>query len=248
MVITVPALRELRGCREEVTAEVVEEVPLVLTFNGRQVMSAMTVPGRPADLALGYLFSEEIIEGMDEVESVMVEGQAVKVLTRDPFRAVVSRRVVISGCGGAAARIRAQHLPKITTDLTLSAETVRNRVNDLLTVVPLAATGDLFAAALVLPDAVWTAEDHGLQNAVNRLIGRRLQEGGAEPGTWLAASGRITAEIVRTCAIAGLPMLASFGRATALAIDLADRAGITLIGEVTRAGMVIYTHPERVVV
>ena len=112
MVITVPALRERRGSREEVTAEVVEEVPLVLTFNGRQIMSTMTVPGRPADLALGYLFSEQIIEGMNEVESVMVEGQSVKVLTRDPFRVVVSRRVVVSGCGGAAARIREQRLPK----------------------------------------------------------------------------------------------------------------------------------------
>ena len=247
MVITVPALRELRGCREEVTAEVVEEVPLVLTFNGRQVMSAMTIPGRPADLVLGYLFSEEIIEGMDEIESVMVEGQAVKVLTRDPFRAVVSRRVVISGCGGAAARIREQRLPKISVEMAVSAETVRTRVNDLLTVVPLAATGDLFAAALVLPDAVWTAEDHGLQNAVYRLIGRKLQEG-AGPETWLAASGRITAEIVRTCAIAGLPVLASSGRATALAVDLAERSGITLIGEVTGTVLIIYTHPERVVV
>lgn len=246
MVIGVPAIRELQGCREAVTAEVVEEVPLVLTFNGRQVMSTMTVPGRPADLALGYLVSEQIIEGMDEVESVMVEGQAVKVLTRDPFRAVVSRRVIISGCGGAAARVREQRMPKITMEMSLSPETIRTRVNDLLTAVPLAATGDLFAAALVLPDAVWTAEDHGLQNAVNRLIGRRLQEPGTDTGTWIAASGRITAEIVRTCAIAGLPVLASFGRATALAVDLADRAGITLIGEVTRAGMIIYTHPERV--
>ena len=245
MVITVPALRERRGSREEVTAEVVEEVPLVLTFNGRQIMSTMTVPGRPADLALGYLFSEQIIEGMNEVESVMVEGQSVKVLTRDPFRVVVSRRVVVSGCGGAAARIREQRLPKVTAAASLSAETIRTRVNDLLTVVPLAATGDLYAAALVMPDAVWSAEDHGLQNAVNRLIGRQLQEG-AGPGAWLAASGRITAEIVITCAIAGFPVLASFGRATALAIDLAEKTGITLIGEVTGAGMIVYTHPERV--
>ncbi|ACL16827.1 formate dehydrogenase accessory sulfurtransferase FdhD [Methanosphaerula palustris] len=246
MVIAVPALRERRGSREAVTAEVVEEVPLVLTFNGRQIMSAMTVPGRPADLALGYLFSEQIIEGMDEVESVMVEGQAVKVLTHDPFRVVVSRRVVVSGCGGAAARIREQHLPVIATAMPLSAETIRTRVNDLLVAVPLAATGDLYAAALVMPDAVWSAEDHGLQNAVNRLIGRRLQEG-AEADAWVAASGRITAEIVMTCAVAGFPVLASFGRATALAIDLAEKAGITLIGEVTGAGMIVYTHPERVV-
>jgi FdhD protein len=110
-------------------------------------------------------------------------------------------------------------------------------------------TGGLHAAGLFSPDGTLTetAEDVGRHNAVDKVIGRMLiREALPLSRHLLFVSGRTSFEIVQKAVLAGIPIVASVSAPSSLAIDLAEDAGVTLIGFVRDAGFNIYSHPMRV--
>ncbi len=102
----------------------------------------------------------------------------------------------------------------------------------------------LFSAALLSPDGrPVVSDDLGLSTALARVIGAAALAG--SPGTVAAVSHRATAELARAAVVAGIPVLATAGLVTALAVDLATRSGLCLCGLGSGGGFVCYAHPER---
>jgi len=102
-------------------------------------------------------------------------------------------------------------------------------------------------AGLVSADGVITrAEDIGRHNAIDRVIGYALRNNVDLSSSCAICSGRISSEIVRKCLIANIPVVISRGATTTLAIDIAAKTGLCVVGFVRGGKMNIYTHPERV--
>ena len=90
------------------------------------------------------------------------------------------------------------------------------------------------------------AFDIGRHNALDRLCGQALVQGIELGQSWVVSSGRISSEMVRKCLVAGIPLIASRGATTTLAVNLAGGNGLTVIGFVRGGGMNVYTNPHRV--
>ena len=127
------------------------EQAFALTVNGRNLLSVLMLPDLPDEFARGYLATEAIIPA-DEIESIMIDGATIGVLTSIPFKVLLPKRAVISGCGGTASYLDPARLPVISGGITIPADTLATPFPENI----LAAGG--FCAAAVLPDGKPTGD------------------------------------------------------------------------------------------
>jgi FdhD protein len=235
-----------KGIRE-ITDPVAEEVPVTVTVNGRQVAVAMASPSDLEEFAIGFLFTEGIIKGKGEIDSIQVEKNGVKVITRDLLRVVGPRRTILSGCGGSASFLDPGKLPEVTSPFTVPAGAISRTMKELLQSDIHQLTGGVHVVGLCGDDGVIArAFDIGRHNALDRLVGHALIRGIDLGQAYVISSGRISSEMVRKCLVAGIPLIASRGATTTLAVILAEKKGLTVIGFVRAGAMNIYTNPRRV--
>lgn len=223
----------------------------------------MRTPGDDAALALGFLFTESVVSSPDDVlrvtshpedDSVTVE-LAPALAARLPALLAGRRQVTTTSSCGMCGRPSRDSIDVDRTVMTADWKLPA----DMLTALPgrlraaqavFDETGGLHAAALFdlegrLEDV---AEDVGRHNAVDKLIGRRLREGRLPlVDRILFVSGRSSFEIVQKAWMAGVSMIGAVSAPSSLAVSLAERAGITLLGFVRGDRANVYSHASRVI-
>jgi FdhD protein len=260
----------VRGDELEIRDDlVVGEEPLEIRAAGPrqepvQVAVTMRTPGHEEELAIGFLTTEGLLAG-NEVAGVSYGDPAVmadpddSVLVRlarrfDPNLAARRNFVATASCGicGKASiddiAVRCEPLPR---GLPVVARSVIISLPGRLREAQAAfeRTGGLHAAALFETDGRLVAirEDVGRHNALDKLIGSRARE--RELPLWdriLMVSGRVSFEIVQKAAMAGIPILCAVSAPSDLAVRLADRLGVTLVGFLRGEGFNVYSHDGRV--
>lgn len=247
-----------RSDRDRVAVERALEVRL----DGEPFSVIMRTPGEDRALAIGFLFSEGVLRSSSDLAAAVEEGaDAVNVtLSRDRAPALAdilgSRRNVTmnSSCGVCGRRsLEALDVPgePLAQAWTVPAAVVASLPGSLAGVQhAFAETGGLHAAGLFDLDARLdrSAEDVGRHNAVDKLVGHMLLTGRLPlDRSLLAVSGRLSFEIVQKAWLAGVPLVAAVSAPSSLAIDLAERAGMTLVGFARDGRFNIYTGEERIV-
>jgi FdhD protein len=227
----------------------------------RSVAVTMRTPGHDFELAVGFLLTEGLIAGRDDVRSVRYcavprEEQhynVVSVSVARPLEFEQRSFYATSSCGvcGKASldAIDVQCAP--IADGPVIAPAVVTSLPDALrhAQAVFERTGGLHAAGLFDADGalIVTREDVGRHNAVDKLIGAQLLEGRLPlSGGILMVSGRASFEIIQKAATAGVPILCAVSAPSSLAADAARRFGITLVGFLRGDRFNIYTHPERI--
>jgi FdhD protein len=230
------------------SCQVAEETPLCIFLNGRHLATAMISPEMEEEFLLGHLFSEGIISTLGEVESLAVEGNAARVVVSSPPKAEISSSPIVSGCGGPLSLLDSGRLPMISSKLKIDKEDVFAAMNAVSQSLVHRATGGVHCMGL-FPEgrALCIAEDIGRHNALDKVIGRGLRTGVSFGQTYLASTGRISSEMAIKVIRAGIPLVASRGGATSLAIEIAEKAGLTIVGFVRGRSMSVYTNPWRTV-
>jgi FdhD protein len=231
----------------------------------------MRTPGDDDDLAVGLLYGEGVIEGIEDVLAVgppedpglapeLARNVRVVTLARGGARAVPRRATVMgSACGvcgrtsvsdvialAGAARSRAARLA--SAGVTVSAELL-TRLPDVLRERQsvFASTGGLHAAGFFEADGTLALarEDVGRHNATDKAVGSLLRARRTAPPI-LLVSGRLGFEIAQKAALAGACVVAAVSAPTSLAVELAEEAGITLVGFLRGSRFNVYAHPERI--
>jgi FdhD protein len=242
-----PCIRIDGEKREKGEHEVIDEVPLALFVNGRHAMTAMMSPVQLEDFVTGYLYTEQIIRNVDEIESIRIEKNRMSVITKNLFKVLGPKKTILSGCGGSTSYIDTEKLPKIISDYRISTEDIRNAAKAVLNSELHMKTGGIHIVALLDKERVLAvSEDIGRHNALDRVIGYALRCKIDLTKTWVIVSGRISSEMVRKCLIAGIPIIVSRGATTTLAVETAEKTGLTVVGFARSNKMVVYTYPYRV--
>lgn len=234
------------------------ERPLTLYVDRQEVVTLMTLGAAPELLALGYLFNQRLVERLDEVESVTVDGavDAVAVRTHAGQGAVASRlahRVVTTGCGQGTVfgqvldSVEGLRLPPPAASRldagTLFAvlDAMRQRDSSVHRLA-----GSVHGCALFRGRQLLVfVEDVGRHNAVDTIAGWMALTGVAGGDTLLYTTGRLTSEMVLKAAQMGVPTVVSRNGVTAMGHDLATRLGMTLFGRAANRRFVCYAGFER---
>ncbi len=265
---------EVRGDVDSLVAEEPLEIRLVHDDDSgkrvaRSISVTMRTPGDDLELAAGFLATEAIVGSASSIERlrhcgppVYADGttNVVEVTLAPGTRVDVARLsrnfYTTSSCGVCGK----SSLAAVRTVAPPLAETVAPSVaGSLLGTLPAAlrreqrlfsATGGLHAAALFTPEGELVAarEDVGRHNAVDKLVGWALLRGALPLSRdLLFLSGRAGFELVQKALVAGIPIVAAVGAPSSLSVELAESAGMTLVGFVRDGRFNVYSGEARIV-
>ena len=239
------------------------EEPLEIRVATEPVAVTMRTPGEDAQLALGFLFAEGVIRSTDDVGSVAhcgrlgEEGYGNAIdITAAPgvvLNIESSRRgtLTTAACGVCGRKsiddllARCRPLP---LDQTISTQLLARSTEQLGTIQKnFAQTGGVHAAAALDAEGkvLVAFEDIGRHNAVDKVVGALLLRKLIGAPALLVVSGRASFEIVQKAAMARIPAVACVSAASTLAIDLAEKVGITLATFVRDGTFNVYTGRSR---
>lgn len=262
------------GKTVEVDDLVAVEEPMELKLNylssgipsEKTISVTMRTPGHDFELAAGFLFTEGIlisptdIQELNYCKKALAENSenVVKVILKKNAEVNLSsaeRNFYITGscgvCGKASMEaIEQSSCFKIAFDFTLAQHLIFGLMGQMQAVqVNFKYTGGIHACAIfdVQGQLLLLREDIGRHNALDKLIGHFVLKNEVPLSkNVLLLSGRISFELVQKAAMAGIPIVCGVGAPSSLAIDTAEKLGITLIGFLKETSMNIYTHSQRI--
>ena len=232
---------DANGTTEVDDALVIEE-PLEIRVNDRAVSVTLRTPGHDFDLAAGFLFTESILRGADEVAEFRHWGSpnVVRVGLRDGVRVDLARlqRNFYSAsscgvCGKASIDAIRVHTTPLASRVDVAPAVIAalpEKLREAQTTFD--ATGAIHGAGIFSTDGTLlrAREDVGRHNAVDKVIGSFFREGASLSDAILVVSGRASFEIVQKAIVARIPVLAAVGAPSTLAVELARELGLTLYG------------------
>jgi FdhD protein len=238
------------------------EIRTVVAGAEHRVTVTMRTPGDDAELAVGFLMAERIVRQRGEVLDVrpcLTQPNLIRVDLAEacaPRVAEIARNFVATASCGLCGKTSLESVFASIPDALVAREPclAGNALQELPSKLRAAQavfdrTGGLHAVAAFTfaGGLVALYEDVGRHNAFDKLVGAAALTGGPDLDRCIIAlSGRAGFELIQKAAVARVPVVAAIGAPSSLAVELADRAGITLIGFLRAAGFNIYTHPVRV--
>lgn len=239
-----------------------EEVPVALVYNG---ISHVVMMASPKDLelfAIGFSLSEGIIAhpqdiyGMDVVQAC--NGLEVQIeLSSRRFMGLKERRRALAGrtgcgvCGVEQLNDIGKPIAPLPFTQTFDLAHLDRALEQLNTVQPIGQlSGCTHAAAWVLPCGTIAGghEDVGRHVALDKLLGRRARESDVWQRGAALVSSRASYEMVQKAAMCGVEILFAVSAATTLAVEVAERCNLTLVGFCKPGRATIYTHEQRLLV
>ena len=258
--------------KDFVSIEEPVEMNLKYNLNGKLITEHLSItmrtPGHDEDLIAGFLFNERIVESFSEIENIEKIGEKVgdfniqnKIVatinnTKNIDIEKVKRNFITNSSCGVCGKTSLEiievikkdklniEFPKIDRNIILkSPELLMSKQSEF------SKTGGIHASSLIDKNGkvVATREDVGRHNALDKLIGyshkKKLIDNHSQ---FIACSGRLNFELVQKGLISNIGLMAGVGAPTSLAIDLAKRFNMTLLGFVKKDSFNIYTNKERV--
>ncbi|MBI5205764.1 MAG: formate dehydrogenase accessory sulfurtransferase FdhD [Nitrospirae bacterium] len=228
------------------------EQRLRISVNKEEIISLYCTPLMIRELVVGLLMTEGIIRGEWCADRMSIEYGDDVVVNIQAADAVISKegRVMTSGCVGGITFAKKPETEKIKDEFSIDAESLFHLFKEFQNRSELYhLTGCVHSAALSDGrNIIAFAEDIGRHNAVDKIIGYSLLEAIKFEGKIMLASGRLSSEIASKCSRWGIPVLASRTAPTDLAVEIAEKRGITLAGFVRGERLNVYTHPQRIII
>jgi len=234
---------------------VVEERPLTIYLNSREIVTAMTIGDYPEYLALGFLRNQGMLRSADIVTQVDYDAEinvvVVRTATETDHEEKLAKKTRTSGCavgtvfGDMMEGLENVRLPTTqvkTSDIYALASTI-NRTPSLYL-----EAGAIHGSVLCKgAQPLVYMEDVGRHNAVDKIAGWMYSEKAEAADKTLYTTGRLTSEMVIKTALMGIPVLVSRSGFTAWGVEIAQQVGLTLIGRMRGRRFMCLSGAERLV-
>ena len=245
----------IRVNREQVTEEediVVVEYPFTIFINDREIITLLCSPDSLKELVVGFLYSEGFISKLSDIDKITIDNDKgiayVKVNNINEFNEKFrGKRTITSGCGKGSLFynvLDSFRSKKIEKPLPIKADNIKhlmrlfNKRSELFL-----NTGGVHSCAMCdTNNIILFKEDIGRHNALDKILGHALLEGIDTRDKIILTSGRISSEILIKTAKRQVPLIISRSAPTSLAVDMAKKLGITLVGFARGEKMNIYNN------
>ncbi len=237
-----------------------EETAIAFSYNRIAHAVMMATPGDLRDFAVGFSITEGIVTDAAEIEELEIVPAAHGIELRmwipaPAMQAVEARRRQMAGptgcgmCGLESLDQAMRGAPPVPPGLRFSPAQVQAAVASLFPAQALnRVTRAVHAAGFVQPGHVTLVrEDVGRHNALDKLGGAMAHAGRDPAAGMLVMTSRVSVELVQKAARIGVPVLVAVSAPTALALRVAEGAGITVAGVARDDGFEVFTHPGRIV-
>ena len=240
-----------KGTLSAIERSVVEEFPILLNVNGRELATLIASPHDLRFLVAGFLRLQGLVEKVEDFDllSVCTDFGIARVQIKAELPEKL-KPVLTSGCGTgitftipwaqegknrstAFRRFTPESIFAMMDALAKKAEGYRSH-------------GGIHSAAVGDERTFLFSEDLGRHNTIDRIAGEALLRNIDLTGMMLVTSGRISTELVAKASLIGLELIASRTSPTDMAVKMADEVGITIAGYVRGDRFDLYSHPERV--
>jgi len=239
-----------------VDAAIINERPLTIFLNGREIVTAMTIGDHPDYLALGYLLNQNMLRSDDEVRAVdydaEIETVVVRTARQTDYEEKLKKKIQTSGCAmGTVFGDVMEKFETVSLDTTARFRTswlyaLQKSINTMPSLY--LKTGAIHGCVLCEADRpLIYMEDVGRHNAMDKIAGYMFRHGLSSAGKSLYTTGRLTSEMVIKTVQMGIPVLLSRSGFTAWGVELARKAGLTLIGRAKGKRFIALAGTERIV-
>jgi FdhD protein len=249
------------GSLSEGTRLIPEETALALTYNGGTYAVMMGTPQNLRDFAIGFGLSEGIIQSRDEIDSLDIveldDGIELRMWLASSKAELLNERrrhiAGLTGCGICGIDSIAEAVRPAAIVPKGRSFSPREVMAAMASIAPLQQinieTRAVHAAAFWTParGIVSLREDVGRHNALDKLAGALAQAKVSTSEGMVLLTSRVSVEMVQKTAAIGAPLMVAVSAPTALAVRMADAAGITLAAVARADGFEVFTHPERIV-
>ncbi len=241
---------------------IASEVPVALTYNRVSHVVMMATPADLEDFGLGFSLTEGLIGGVDDLQGIRIiprEGgiELAMTITQEWFDRLSTQRRNMAGrtgcglCGAENIEQALRYPPPVDKTIEVSNGALQKAVTALNLHQPLqAVTGATHGAAWcnLEGEIVRLREDIGRHNALDKLVGNLFAQGFDPSGGFVLVSSRASYEMVYKAAAAGMELIMAVSAPTTLAVEFAQRSGVTLVGFARPGRHNIYTFKERITV
>ena len=239
-----------------VAADIINERPLTIFLNGREIVTAMTIGDYPDYLALGYLLNQNMLHADDEVRAVEYDAEIETVVVRTArqtdYEDKLKKKIQTSGCAmGTVFGDVMEKFETVSLDTTARFHTswlyaLQKSINTMPSLY--LKTGAIHGCVLCEQDRpLIYMEDVGRHNAMDKIAGYMFRHGLSSAGKSLYTTGRLTSEMVIKTVQMGIPVLLSRSGFTAWGVELARKAGLTLIGRAKGKRFLAASGAERII-
>ena len=237
-----------------------EETAIALTYNGGSYAVMMATPQNLRDFAVGFSLSEGIVRSADDIESFEIveldDGIELRMwLAQSTADRLSERRRHIAGptgcglCGIDSIAEAVRPAAIVAPGQSFSSREIMTAMQDIPPLQTInIETRAVHAAAFWTParGIIALREDVGRHNALDKLAGALAQDKTSANEGIVLLTSRVSVEMVQKTAAMGAPVMVAVSAPTALAVRMADAAGITLAAIARADGFEIFTHPERI--
>jgi FdhD protein len=249
-----------QGSVGEGTRIIPEETAIALTYNGGTYAVMMATPRDLHDFAVGFSLSEGIVQSADDIVSLDVvqldDGIELRMwLAQAKADRLSERRRHIAGptgcgiCGIDSIAEAVRPAAIVTQGRSFSPQQIMAAVQSMAPLQPInIETRAVHAAAFWMPGRgiVALREDVGRHNALDKLAGALARDKVPASEGMVLLTSRVSVEMVQKTAAMGAPLMVAISAPTALAVRMADAAGITLAAIARADGFEIFTHSSRI--